>query len=426
MHDPAVRSPLRLPIVAALLLAPSLTACAAEDPSPAPPLPEPAVGLPAPTEEETERTAVFAGGCFWCIEAVFEQLEGVQSTVSGYAGGRAETASYREVARGRTRHAEAVKLTYDPHRIRYRQLLRVFFLSHDPTQGDGQHPDDGPQYRPAVFYADDDEKQAAAAYIAQLGEAEVFEAPIATGLEKLTGFYPAETYHQDFAEKNPRHPYVLRWAKPKLTKLRKFAPDLVEKAGEKPAADPPAGRVEKTRAQWREQLTGAEFRVLREAGTERPFSSPLNQVQEPGTFLCAGCELALFETKTQFKSGTGWPSFNSPWQKYSSARDRAKSRLARRPKQAIPLCIVDAGRRREATLQPIEARRLLPRAVNAPIDPDHLIEREDRSHGMIRTEVLCARCDGHLGHLFHDGPEPTGLRYCINGVAMDFRPREKE
>lgn len=189
-------------------------------------LPKPSDDLSV-TDAAEPRTAVLAAGCFWCVEAVFEQLEGVTEVVSGYAGGSEDTADYEQVARGQTRHAEAVRITYDPSKITYGQLLRVFFATHDPTQLNRQGPDVGTQYRSAIFYANDEEKRIAEAYLKQLREEEVFDKEIATTLEPLEGFYMAEGYHQNFVENNPRHPYVVRWSDPKVEKARKLFPDQI-------------------------------------------------------------------------------------------------------------------------------------------------------------------------------------------------------
>ena len=190
-------------------------------------LPQPATDLPAPSGDERTRTAVFAGGCFWCVEAVLEPLAGVQEVVSGYAGGTADTADYKKVSSGQTDHAEVVQVTYDPTKISYATLLRVFMTMHNPTQPDGQHPDYGRQYRSAIFYANDNERRVAEAYIKQLNDAKIFDKPIATSLEKLDKFYPAETYHQDYVRLNPGDPYVVRWALPKVEKLKKTSPELL-------------------------------------------------------------------------------------------------------------------------------------------------------------------------------------------------------
>ena len=171
-----------------------------------------------------------AGGCFWCTEAVFEELAGVRGVVSGYAGGTASTANYDLVSSGRTDHAEAIQITYDPARISYGQLLKVFFsVAHDPTELNRQGPDAGRQYRSAVFCQDAEQKRIVEAYIKQLGETKVFRRPIVTEAAAGKGFYRAEDYHQDFVRRNPRHPYVVAWAIPKLEKLKKTYPELLRK-----------------------------------------------------------------------------------------------------------------------------------------------------------------------------------------------------
>jgi peptide-methionine (S)-S-oxide reductase len=191
-----------------------------------PDLPRPATDLPAPAKDQTTRTAVFAGGCFWCMEAVFEELAGVKDVSSGYAGGTAETATYERYAE--SNHAEVVRVTYDPGKITYATLLHVFFTVTEPTVKDQQGPDRGHQYRNAIFYADADEKRVAEAYIRQLTEAKIFHEPIVTTLEPLEKFYPAEDYHQDYVKNHPDHPYVKQWSVPKLNKLRKKFPDLLK------------------------------------------------------------------------------------------------------------------------------------------------------------------------------------------------------
>jgi peptide-methionine (S)-S-oxide reductase len=185
-------------------------------------LPPPEIDITA-SPREGPRKAVLAGGCFWCTEAVFEAIPGVRSVVSGYAGDTREKATYDKVSWGRTKHAESIEIAYDPQRVTYGRLLRVFFaVAHDPTQLDRQGPDSGRQYRSAIFYASEEERQVAEAYIRQLTEAKAFDRPIVTTIEKLERFYPAEAYHQDFVAQHPTHPYVVRWALPKLEKARKM------------------------------------------------------------------------------------------------------------------------------------------------------------------------------------------------------------
>jgi peptide-methionine (S)-S-oxide reductase len=188
--------------------------------------------IPAPKEDDprasrpTTSKLVVAGGCFWGVEAVYEHVRGVSGVVSGYAGGTADSATYDIVSSGRTRHAESVEITYDSSRVTLGQLLQVFFaVAHDPTEVDKQGPDHGPQYRSAIFFASPDQERIARAYIAQLDAAKVFRAPIATEVTKLDRFYPAEPEHQDFAARNPQHPYIRMWDAPKIIALRTSFPD---------------------------------------------------------------------------------------------------------------------------------------------------------------------------------------------------------
>jgi peptide-methionine (S)-S-oxide reductase len=207
----------------ALIGVPLVTgALAAEEAVPIPPA---AIDVP---RGQGIQTAVFAGGCFWGMEAVFEGVKGVGKVVSGYAGGTADTATYDAVSTERTGHAEAIRITYDPRVVSYAQLLRVYFsVAHDPTQLNRQGPDTGPSYRSAVFPQNADQKRVAAAYIAQLGKAGAWNKPIVTKLE-AGKFYPAEAHHQDFARKNPMHPYILRWDKPKVAAFRAAFPGMVK------------------------------------------------------------------------------------------------------------------------------------------------------------------------------------------------------
>jgi peptide-methionine (S)-S-oxide reductase len=179
-----------------------------------------------------EAAAVLAGGCFWCTEAVYRELDGVKSVVSGYAGGTAETANYEAVCGGRTNHAEAIEIRYDPAKVSFGQLLKIFFsVAHDPTQLNRQGNDVGRQYRSAIFYADDEQKRVAQAYIDQLDAAKAFGRPIATTLEPLERFYPGEDYHQDYAARNPHQPYIAMTAAPKVRKLRSAYGERLKKGG---------------------------------------------------------------------------------------------------------------------------------------------------------------------------------------------------
>src|SRR5256885_2172957 len=184
--------------------------------------PDPVVDA-ALADKAGESRVILAGGCFWCVEAVYKNLDGVTSVKSGYAGGTADTADYETVSTGTTDHAESVEVLYDPSRISYGQILKVFFaIAHDPTQLNRQGPDSGRQYRSAIFYADDEQKRVAEADIEQVNKAHVFDHPIVTEVVPLQAFYQAETYHQDYAARNPLNPYIVFNAQPKVRKLRAY------------------------------------------------------------------------------------------------------------------------------------------------------------------------------------------------------------
>ncbi|MBM3794423.1 MAG: peptide-methionine (S)-S-oxide reductase MsrA [Acidobacteria bacterium] len=211
------RLPLLLPIAALLAFAASG------------PFPDPAVDAPK-AAAKTRAVAVFAGGCFWCTEAVFESVAGVEKVVSGYSGGKASDAQYKVVSEGRTQHAEAIEITYDTSKVTFGQLLKVFFAAaHDPTTLDRQGPDWGKQYRSAVFYNSDEQKKIVDAYVAQLGQAGVFKDKIVTQIVPLEKFYAAEGYHQDFVRNNPGHGYVMQNVPQKIKKLKTLTPELVKK-----------------------------------------------------------------------------------------------------------------------------------------------------------------------------------------------------
>ena len=188
-------------------------------------LPAPRVDITAPAASKLQ-TAVFAGGCFWGVEAVYRHVKGVQKAVSGYAGGAKATANYELVSTGATGHAESVQVTYDPTQVTYGELLRIFFsVAHDPTQLYRQGPDHGTQYRSAIFYTSDEQKRVAEAYIRQLGEAKAFADPIVTQVAPLSAFYPAEDYHQDYLARHPSQPYIVFNDLPKLAALKSTFPD---------------------------------------------------------------------------------------------------------------------------------------------------------------------------------------------------------
>jgi peptide-methionine (S)-S-oxide reductase len=213
----------RLGLIAAGVAALTLAASAASK------FPDPARDI-AVSGTGTQQTAVLAGGCFWGVEAVFEQLDGVNDVVSGFAGGNKASAHYEMVSTGTTGHAESVQITYDPAKVTYGQLLKVFFaVAHDPTELNRQGPDEGTQYRSAIFYSTPDQKTVAESYIHQLDDAKLFRRRIVTEVTALNGFFPAEAYHQNFLDRNPTYPYIVYNDLPKLEHLKKEFPELLKR-----------------------------------------------------------------------------------------------------------------------------------------------------------------------------------------------------
>ncbi len=189
--------------------------------------PNPAIDVPA---SGGNQTAVVAGGCFWGIEGVFEKVKGVKSAVAGYSGGEKSTAHYEMVSEGNTGHAESVQITFDPSQVTYGQLLKIFFsVAHDPTEKNRQGPDTGTQYRSVIFYANDDQKNVAEAYVKQLDEAHIYSHPIATQIVPLKAFYAAEAHHQHYMENNPYQPYIMYNDAPKVSALKKYYPELCKR-----------------------------------------------------------------------------------------------------------------------------------------------------------------------------------------------------
>jgi peptide-methionine (S)-S-oxide reductase len=187
-------------------------------------LPKPVVS--EPSAGKTSETAVLAGGCFWGMQGVYQHVKGVTMVLAGYSGGTAGTATYEQVSSRSTSHAESVQITFDPSVVTYGEILRIYFsVAHDPTEMDRQGPDSGPQYRSNIFYADDGQKKVALAYIDQLDQAKAFDEPIATRVDALTGFFPAEAYHQDFLVNHPDYPYIVFNDLPKIENLKRLLPE---------------------------------------------------------------------------------------------------------------------------------------------------------------------------------------------------------
>jgi peptide methionine sulfoxide reductase msrA/msrB len=364
-------------LVQLLSLSFTVAACAATPtsklPTSFPPAPADPSGLTSP------QTAIFAGGCFWGVQAVFENVKGVQSAISGYSGGSTSNPTYEEVSSGRTGHAESVRVTWDPKSISFGQLLQVFFsVVHDPTQLNYQGPDHGTQYRSALFFTAPYQKDEATAYVAALKAAKTWPGAIVTQIASAGPFWEAEEYHQDYLRRNPDQPYIVSWDMPKLDDLARTWPALVVGGATSfwrgypvlGSKDPYPYPIVKSEAAWREQLKGQgqAYEILRQEGTEYAFSGALLNEHRTGTFYSAATGQPLFRSEDKFESGTGWPSFTKP------------------------------------------------------IAQSDLVLRIDKSMGITRIEVEDSSSGSHLGHVFDDGPAPTGLRYCMNSASLIFVP----
>ncbi|WP_366945155.1 peptide-methionine (S)-S-oxide reductase MsrA [Desulfoluna sp.] len=305
--------------------------------------------------------ATLAGGCFWCMEHPFEKHEGVLSVVSGYIGGQKENPTYKEVSAGVTGHAEAVEITYDPNIISYNQILEIFWRQVDPTDGGGQFVDRGSQYRTGIFYHSEAQKKAALLSKTALEKRMIFGKPVVTEITKAETFYPAEEYHQDYYRKNPVRYKFYRSRSGRDTFLDRHWPD-----DEKETV-----QIIWTEEELKKKLTPIQYKVTRENGTERPFDNAYWDNKRVGIYVDIITGAPLFSSTDKFKSGTGWPSFTRPLEQ-------------------------------------------------ADVD-----EVEDTSFFMKRVEVRSSQSNSHLGHLFTDGPPPTGLRYCLNSAALRFVPKEE-
>ncbi len=312
--------------------------------------------------------ATFAGGCFWCIEAAFEGVEGVEEAVSGYTGGHVENPTYEQVGTKKTGHYEAVRVYYDESRVSYEELLNVFWRQIDPTDKGGQFADRGPQYRAAVFVRDSAQREAANASKEALAKSGRFSSPIVTPVLDEAPFYPAEPYHQGYYEKNEssyRRYKVLSGRSSFLKSVWK------EDAGQMVSKKSPGPWSKPLPAQLKEQLSPRQYAVTQKGATEPPFDNEFWDNKQEGIYVDVVSGEPLFSSADKFDSGSGWPSFTKPIEKKS------------------------------------------------------VVEVEDASLGVVRTEVRSAAAGSHLGHVFDDGPGPTNERYCVNSAALRFVPRDR-
>jgi peptide methionine sulfoxide reductase msrA/msrB len=318
---------------------------------------------------DTVGLATFAGGCFWCMEKPFEKYPGVISVVSGYTGGETVDPTYKAVCSGDTGHTEAVRIEFDPALISYESLLEIFWRQIDPTDAGGQFVDRGSQYRSAIFYHSERHRELAERSKAELAASGRFNRPIVTEILPAAAYYEAEDYHQDYYQSNPNsyQRYLGGSGRDRfLDRVWGAERELKLEGVAGDAADPSWAKP--SDEELRERLTAMQYKVTQEEATERPFQNEFWDNKAEGLYVDIASGEPLFSSLDKYDSGCGWPSFTQP------------------------------------------------------LGEAKITEKKDYKLRSVRTEVRSGYGDSHLGHVFNDGPGPTGLRYCINSASLRFIP----